>query len=327
MAPCRPVEHLKAASALYPEAWKHVEQLRMIRGKGFQNWPGWCFLPMAGWYSIVGAALQKSGKSPDGMVPLPYAGDIARLAAIGTWRYSQGIYQIDPDVFPALWSTPIPGNIPSDVLFRLPEWSVYVETPEKQFCGSNLYGFFAHLERDANNDDKELRLLLDTDTALIPLPIHIGDWLITTAIQQTMDEAKENAPSSIPLSNLDLSQAQLKNLSEYTAPMISLILYLCSDNPDFGPGKKPFRPLPTRTKKGWRLFPPPSPTVWNVGMSIGKQIREAKEADSSSARSGVRPHLRRAHWHGYRIGPKSKPQEFRYHWLPPILVKEFEPPK
>lgn len=39
----------------------------------------------------------------------------AKLAAIGTWRYSQGIYQINEDLFTALIASPISSILPSEV--------------------------------------------------------------------------------------------------------------------------------------------------------------------------------------------------------------------
>ena len=320
----RPSNHLKAAGSIYPNAWGSVDHCRQMRGKTLPNWPGWCFMPVSGWYSIVSLALQKVGKIKGNAIPATYSGDIGRLAAVGTWRYSQGIYRFDPDVFESLWTTKIRGNLPSEVLYRLPEWCVYIETPGHKFCHMNLHGFFAHMEYDVSNEDHELRLLFDLDDYLLPVPIHVGDWTLAEALNRTIEEAKVHIKGYDP-EVLDISRRQLEGMAEFLAPMVSLVLYLCSDNPDFGPGKKPFRPLPKKTKKGWRLFPPASPTIWHVGASIGKQIREARQAEATGQQhAGVRPHLRRAHWHGYRVGPRSKPQEFRYHWLPPILVKEFE---
>ncbi len=105
-------------------------------------------------------------------------------------------------------------------------------------------------------------------------------------------------------------------------PLISLVLYLCSANPDFGVSERPARPTSTKTKKhGWRLFQASGPTIWHIGERIGRLIREARESEAcgTSDRS-VRPHIRRAHWHGYWSGPLSGPRRFDYQWMPPIPV-------
>jgi len=84
---------------------------------------------------------------------------------------------------------------------------------------------------------------------------------------------------------------------------------------------RPQRPKPTRTKQGWRLFPPSDPTIWHIGEQAGKQIRAAA-ADTSTQGSGrnVHAHIRRAHWHGYWTGPHDGQRRFRYNWLSPMLI-------
>lgn len=308
----RPVEHLTAASELYPKAWKSVEQFRLGRGKDLPNWPGWCFLPMAGWYAIV----SDDANAPT--VPASRVQDIGRLAAIGTWRYTQGVFRFDSDVFKSLWNTSITGDLPADVLLRLPQWSIYVETPDQLFGADLMYGFWCHLEWDANDQRRELRLLLDTESTLLPIPIHLGDWPLETSIQRAIAESTRHIPEGVLVELPD--QKKLELFAGILSPMVSLILYLCSDNPDYGPEVKPSRPQPKKTKRGWRLFAPPGPTIWHIGDRIGKQIREANINSFENSDRTVRPHIRRAHWHGFWSGPKDGNRRFEVRWLPPIPV-------
>lgn len=81
----RPINHLNTASKLYPKAWKHVEDMLQDKGNGLPDWPDWCFMPLAGWYAIVSA--DAGVQTLDATLIF----DVARLGAIGTWRYSQGI--------------------------------------------------------------------------------------------------------------------------------------------------------------------------------------------------------------------------------------------
>lgn len=309
----RPMGHLKAAGRLYPRAWKMVDQFRAGRGRDLPKWPSWCFMPMAGWYAIISADFG------GGKIPVNTGMDIGRLAGIGTWRYSQGIYRFDPDIYSALWDTPIAGDIPAEVLLRLPEWCMYIETPGGEWAGQPLYGFFVHLEWDANDHRHELRLLLDTEQLLLPFPVHLGEWPLLSAVQRAINESSRHIPMG---TMVELpSTSDVEQLSSTLAPMISLVLYLCSDEPDFGPKKKPQRPKPKRTKKGWRLFTPPIPMIWNVGERIGKTIRDAHlHTYERAGNRTVRPHLRRGHWHGYWTGPRTEEQRFRYHWVMPMMV-------
>jgi hypothetical protein len=142
----RPQMHLAAAGKLYPNAWRQAEKFRADRGRaGLSAWPSWCYLPMAAWYAIV-----SEGKGPLG---LELVGDVGRLAAVGTWRVTQGVYRFDQDLYEAVRSTPLEGDLPAAILYRLPEWCVYIETTGMQ--GGRLHGFFAHLEWDANTGRRD----------------------------------------------------------------------------------------------------------------------------------------------------------------------------
>lgn len=308
-----PNEHLIGAGKMYHGAWKHVDEFRQDKGRGLPDWPAWCFIPMAAWYAIV------SGGG-DNRLGLDMIGDVARLAAIGTWRYSQGIYRFDPDFYRAIIDTVPSGDLPTEVLYRLPEWSLYIETPGSKWFDADVHGFWVHLEWDANTRRHELRLLLNTNEKLIPVPIHIGKWTLTEAVDRAVAESVKQAemiglPGKLPNELPELIAKQL-----YSA--ISLVLYVCSDEPEIDderqPGTHPQRPQPKRTKQGWRLFPAEKPRIWSVGQKTGYALRQADiyEPDGRT----MRPHLRRAHWHGFWTGPRDGERKFIYKWLPPMTV-------
>lgn len=66
--------------------------------------------------------------------------------------------------------------------------------------------------------------------------------------------------------------------------------------------------------------PPRNPKVWNVGQKIGKILKEQRETYNQQECSGIRPHIRRGHWHMYWTGSKSNKQTFIHKWLPPTIV-------
>src|SRR5690606_5654908 len=76
----------------------------------------------------------------------------AVIVAAATWRISQGIYRFDPDLYKALIQPPLHGNLPCDLLKRLPEWCIYIETiPDLDAVQSGqryILGFWVHLEYD-----------------------------------------------------------------------------------------------------------------------------------------------------------------------------------
>ena len=133
--PCRPRDHLTTASRLYPGAWRMSDEIRVDKGSSSApDWPNWCYLPLAGWYAVVCA---DAGVRQLGMDRI---GDVAKLAALGSWRATQGIYRFDPALYAAVVDTPVDGDIPCDVLYRLPEWCVYIETPGIEWGGAPLQG-------------------------------------------------------------------------------------------------------------------------------------------------------------------------------------------
>lgn len=311
----RPLNHLAAAGGMYPNAWKQIDIFRAGRGQDLPDWPSWCFLPMAAWYAIV---------SEGGKMPLERVPDVGRLAALGTWRYTQGIYRFDTDVYAALTDTIPNGEMPVEVLLRLPEWCVYIETPGHSWLGQPLHGFWAHLEFDISSKRPELRLLLDTDDQLIPMPLHMGPWTVTEAVDRAMSEADRQAFKAL---GVKLPPAPSDQIAAQLYGLVSLVLYLCSEEPELdderAPGTSPSRPTPTKTKKGWRLFPATKPRIWTVAAKLGGQLRKnpiAGDGDGDGGDRKVSPHIRQAHWHGYWLGKKDGERRFKYKWLPPTLV-------
>jgi hypothetical protein len=177
-------------SPLYPSAWKQVDEFRSSR-KEMGDWPDRCFLPLAGTYAIVskGKALQSAN----------WVQHVGVLGALAAWRVTQGIYRFDPTTFDALWKTLVTGDIPTQVLFHLPEWCVYIPTPDQTWQGSTLNGFFAHLEQDMNDRRIELRLVLDVTgpagDQLIVMPIHLAKGGVAGGVAAMLKKSFSTVPS------------------------------------------------------------------------------------------------------------------------------------
>ncbi len=162
----RQTRHLAQVTARYPDAWRAVERYRQMRGQDVPAWPGWCYVPMAGAASIV----RDGSDAPLSDEESSWVGIVAALAA---WRATQGIYRWHPEILSAVWTTPLDGEIPVEVLYRLPEWCAYLETPS--VGPAALQGAYVHLEGDGSTEDAQLRVLLDWEDEgvnfLHPLPI------------------------------------------------------------------------------------------------------------------------------------------------------------
>jgi hypothetical protein len=108
------------------------------------------------------------------------------------------------------------------------------------------------------------------------------------------------------------------------APILSLLLYLCSDRADLS-RPRPSRPTPTKTKQGPRHFPPAAPCTWDVGLRIGAALRHGMTAThdgtlaaATGTHASPRPHIRRAHWHTYLVGAGRTDRRLK--WIPPIPI-------
>src|SRR5215467_1942064 len=145
----RPVKHLSLTTARIPKIWRGMDLTREDLIKKGVQWPAWCWMPSN-----------------------PFGNDPARLNRVPTifnlaiWRLTKGIYLFDETMFQALWETPLEGDLPIELLHRLPEWCVYVPFPapiKKSVISSQLaYGFFATLDWKADGTTV-LNLGLDVD--------------------------------------------------------------------------------------------------------------------------------------------------------------------
>lgn len=313
--------HLVRMTKKYPAAWKQGQLLRQGKGQGLPDWPDWCFMPMAGWYAVL-------------LETPPFAiHDLAPLAALGAWRYTQGIYRFDGELLQALGDTVITGDLPTEVLFCLPEWCVFAETPGMSWQGRPLDGFFAYLEWDGKAERAELRFvfaLQGEERLIAAIAVHLGPWPLAEALEKAVKVAQEQAiKSKIDMSGLPEAVA---DCSGDLHSLISLLLYICSDEPDIQghqTGDYPRYAKPKKVHGDWMLFPPPKPKIWRVGEELGKALRTASAQAKQTVKSdnsGKRPHIRRGHWHGFWSGPKTdkasgNQRKYSCKWLPPTLVK------
>lgn len=302
------INYLKQIKNKYPLAWQQADDFRKSNGDDLPKWPSYCYLPIAGWIAIA---------SGGGNVDFAHSLAASRLAALGAWRLTKGIYQFDSTIFEQLTDTPFSGEIPAEVLLRLPQWGVYLLTPGLKFGNSEMQGVFVHLEFDVNNNTKELRLLIDIDQNLVAIPVHLGKWTITEAIDRMSKVASNN--SALKGFDFKNSDEDIIQIAQDINPIISLVLYICSSEPEYF-GSPPQRIRPKKTKKGYKFFEPHQPTVFKIGEETGAKIREFSK-DQGGTHKSHKPHIRRAHWHGFWKGKRNtSEQRFVYKWIPPIFV-------
>jgi hypothetical protein len=328
----RPRAILAAVGHTYPALWSAVDQLRALRASAFPHWPDWCFLPLQASYAIL------SGGG-DRRIPIERIHRVGIVSALATWRVTQGVYRFDPTVAAAVAATPLAGELPTDLLYRLPEWCVFIETPGRTWEGRTLHGFWAHLEWEDGGGADELRLVLDTAETpalaldprrgLVPVPLILGDGALADALARVAESGRRRLAEQ-GLSDQDAHRPDPAQRLAAIQPLVALVLYLCAENAELGDGtRRPGLPKPTRTKRGPRLFPPDQPTTWEVGMRLGAALRQAATAAEPAPgavpgeRTRPRAHIRRAHWHTFRVGEGR--QGHRVKWMAPVAVNVPDP--
>lgn len=325
-----PMKLLKKYSGAFPKAWRQINSLREDRGKDLPFWPEWCYCPIAGSLAIVTEGSPQIGPEQISKLNEYPPGVMAALAA---WRVTKGIYRFDPDLLPEILSMPLEGKLPAEVFFTLPEWCIYVETPGMAFLERENAGFFSYLEYDANDQRQELRFVfVSPSLQCVMVPLHIGNWPLEESITRYYAEAIKNIKQELGQSSLFPPQDKnefIKQAKTGLIPFLNMLLYICSVNADFA--QRPIHPSKKPRRKG-KIETANEPRTWEVGVRVGPALRKAKaqvflrdselSGEEETTRISPRSHIRRAHWHHYWTGPRSKPEEqsLILKWLPPIPV-------
>jgi len=291
------------------------------------KWPKWCFIPYGLWVKVLydhfGADKFEMDSTHE---------TFETMVTLGTWRYTQGSYVFDKDFMAALAESDLSGDLPTSVLMRLPEWCVYVSTPNLVSIDNEtpVHGFFARLDRQivGTKITDYLYIRLDTDFTPLTIPIILDGRSISAALENLLsgyDAEKLASEPDAPPEGLLSKDQLIENVTGYMKPLISLLLYLCSDEPEIDnsrvPGISPSCPAPKKIKGTYKVFPAQNITIWNVGQQLGETLRKAGYyTGSSTPGHHKRPHLRRAHWHGYWTGPRTGDRRFSLKWLPPMMV-------
>lgn len=327
-------DHLLAIGRSVPGLWQMVDQLR---AEHQDKWPEYTYLPLEAAGQIAAAVVAKSGETP---TPRGITNLASQIATLSAWRMTQGIYRFDPAVYAALTDTPLDGELPVDLLHRLPEWCIYLETPDQETATpsgtTRVHGAYVWIDSPKDGGYDILTLLLDTERQLTPTHVPLVgtlDQSFDALLAEWQDAYDRGNATHLPPSDWSVHARQT------IQPILSMVLYLCSQTVEISNrgrlDRQPGNPEPKRTRRhGWRLFAADGPTEWDVGVRMGAALRAAYQAEQTRqdpAPTGrhVRPHVRRAHWHTFLSGRRKRddgtpiPASERrrdLRWLPPIAV-------
>lgn len=270
------------------------------------------------------------------------------LHLFGTWRNTMGIYHIDKDIFVDAMVSPIPEETPSIIFENLPEWSQYIQFPKgvqlnvtyADFFGKNaqrheVLGFWATFDYAPVNGRraKILNIVLHHEGTVrgvngyyVPMRIELNPALsVKASLKKTLME--QLGQSYDPITSEIYSEKDI----EMGLSLLSMLLFLCVEEPDIAliNGEPMTREQLTRpkyavNKKSGRFIPPSSPHFYEVGKRLGGEMRVMREqleiakSDTKTPRR-VKPHIRKAHWHGVWRGT-GQDKHFHTYWQPPVFV-------
>lgn len=310
MEQLRPVFLLNQIDKLYPKAWKYVED---VRARERHHYPSWCYLSINAFQAIVRLHAQIDENLS---LPMPLVEAAATLAVMETWRVTQGVYRFDPDVYEAVRTTPIYGDLPSEIFYQIPEWCVYIETPNYETVLGKHHGFFAFLNFDETTSAVSLRLLVEMEKQRFPIILSIGNWSVFKSISKTIDETIERV-------NLNSNEYYFlpATLQPIVESLLSLLLYVCSQNGAFDDPLPSF-PMSKKVQDRWQPVTDNKPKIWHMGVKFGTYMRKYCLAQLGDKTTNTEIHLRPSQWDHSLIDKSSQdnlPKRI-LRWIPPIPV-------
>lgn len=312
----------------FPETVRQAQ--RDYTGK--RDWDSGCLIPSA---TVLNMAIQLDGLEKEGA-----QAELMALPTLLAWQLSQGIYRFDPDLYQEITATVLDDTIHVEAFKTLPEWALY-ETPVFPVDAgmSKPDGFFVSLDDDGKNLALRLVFVMEHGQRLLTLPLPLVGNSVNDCLASLQASARQNLHD---FTNMDFASLLSTRLAyglsssdgalddpQDIALCLALLLYLCSEEPDTAAPRR--HVLPKRDRRGQVITPPLKPQTWDVGLRFGSKYRAWKQAHYSAGEGSgdgkqKRPHVRRAHYHGYWYGPKKDgaPQKYKVRWLSPILVGDID---
>ena len=204
------------------------------------------------------------------------------LGMVETWRRSRSVFKFDPSLQSALSD---PGSLDG---IRLPYWCAYIDLRSSgvRVGADAIFGAFVYRSAALMAHENGVTML------------HTWEYILCCEDGVHHQHRMYDVPGSP---------------SGPCAGVIrSAVAYLASEDADVRPkadarGKRRQRRRPGKPAYGT--------TVYEVGYRIGQSVRRA---ESAALGGGVRAHVRRGHWHTYRVGKGRR--ERRIKWLAPMVV-------
>lgn len=300
---------------MFPDIFTKLEAERLRKISNGDKWNKSCYLPSHDIAVVMANNSRDFNKFVLDPVFENYVCDVSCLAA---WRFGgKHVIEFDESSENALVSSGISGEIPMEVLMKIPFLGVYIKTRENNY-GTN--GFFV-----STSESQDGRVEMTIAFVLDAADKQIQAWSLDMNSNKRISDFVDLFISRI--NNAELSAAKLLAIKEcqdvisvwlnYALP---LILYLCAANAEIT-SKTATAPVIPTLPRNKRAIAPHQPTEWLCGERIGAAIRASahREATESTGTGPTkRPHIRRAHWHTYRVGPERVSTILK--WIHPLAI-------
>ena len=327
LSPYPPDVWIRRMNKQYPNLWTDLRKTNENPGLTLKHGsmglsllegvPGWCIMPTMLPFLVITSRYGESWY-------LSHMDEMMTIASTYLWRCSKGVYRFAPEIYSALTSQPLAGSIPTDCLYRLPEWAVYIETPGLTYERHPMHGFIAHLDYNLYSRGVDLQFAMFLEGREMPkmVALPMGEGSVADAMDR-VDKVDDMFMGHTEQTRYIGTRSEYKRTF---SAMLQLLLYLCSEEPDLPEIEHPSK---RRTLSGG-VRPPQEPRVWDVGVRISRLIRgyQGKQTDTSAGVQGrshasPRPHIRSAHWQAYWTGPRNASFPERkpvLRWIPPIPI-------
>jgi len=289
-------QEIQELGRFLPGLWTRIERAH-IKERAIT--PGWSFVSAEALDNIIEGYVRLDAARPgtDMVLVRRYIEQTRDdIRALGAWRFSQGIYVIDPEVFELLWETPLDGEIATQVLQHLPEHSIYVpwNTTDTHltFQGRLVLGFmFGASVGDPEMGDWCLDIHVrtqDPDEGRCFRPITVPMAYPTireciSALQQLVREGLEATRTALP----DLTDEALKDIdwmiemsssvtdqqAELVSHAINLAIYIASQKDCSSGRRTPLRAVIKKVAGKRTIIAPNQATFWNVGTRAKAAMR------------------------------------------------------
>lgn len=223
----------------------------------------------------------------------------AQLSCLATWRYSQGVYRVDPYSYKRLFNVNAGSILSVKHINRFPEWCIYIETPNFKYLGREVKGALVQRNYtnvfDRSKQPDSLIISLDMDKiydqendTMNPAPYAVfnTNTLEDKSLRDcfmfgyagTINTRRKNIPSEY----LFWSE---ETLTQVFGPIFSLINLICEptilvESENYIGVKPSYKNIEASfismkgNKPNYKLQAPSNPRMWSVAADVGKNKRQ-----------------------------------------------------